>query len=79
MAQDFHLTLMLMMLYHLLKAWWIYRSGCVTENFHEDYVVECARGLYKCVKHHNGYDNSSHLVKHIEETGYLPVDTVIMK
>ena len=39
------------------------------------YDDECARRLYERVKHHNGRDHSSHLVKNAEETGHVPVDT----
>ena len=53
----------------------IYRSVCVTESCNEDYVGECPRKLYECVKDHNGRDHSSHLVKQGGEIGHLPVDT----
>ena len=53
----------------------IYRSVCATESCNEDYVGECARRLYECVKDHNDRNHSSHLVKHLGETGHLPVDT----
>ena len=52
----------------------IYRSVCATESCNDDCVGECARRLYERVKYHNGCDNSSHLVKHVGETGHLPVD-----
>ena len=53
----------------------IYRSVCVTESCNKDYVTECPRKLYECVKGHNGRDHSSHLVKQAGDTGHLPVDT----
>ena len=37
------------------------------------YVDECARRLYERVKHHNGRDHSSHLVKNAEETGNFEI------
>ena len=52
----------------------IYRSVCATESCNEDYVGECARRLYECVKGGNGCDHLSDLVKHSGETGHLPVD-----
>ena len=57
----------------------MYRLVCATENCNEDYVVECARRLYKRVKDHNGCNHLSHLVKHAGETGHLPVATVLLK
>ena len=53
----------------------IYRSVCVTESCNKNYVTECPRKLYECVKGHNGRDHSSHLVKQVGDTGHLPVDT----
>ena len=57
----------------------IYRSVCATERCNEDYVGECTIRLYERVKDYNGRDHSSHLVKHVVETGQLPVDTANFK
>ena len=57
----------------------MYRLVCATENCNENYVVECARRLYKRVKDHKGCNHLSHLVKHAGETGHLPVATVLLK
>ena len=53
----------------------IYIPVCETERCNEGYVGECTRRLCERVKDHKGRDHSSHLVKHVVETGHLPVDT----
>ena len=53
----------------------IYRLVCATERCNENYVGECPRRLYECVKDHNGRDHLPHLVKDVVETDHLPVDT----
>ena len=53
----------------------IYRSVCATERCNEDYVGVCARRLYERVKHHNGHNHLSHLVKHAVEDWSPTVDT----
>ena len=53
----------------------IYRSVYATVNCNEDYVGECARMLYECIKDHKSCDHSPNLVKHAVETGHLPVAT----
>ena len=53
----------------------IYRSACTTERCNEGYVGEWARSSYERVKDHSGCDHSSHSLKHVVESGHLPVDT----
>ena len=51
----------------------LYRSVCATDNCIEDYVGETNRCIVERSKHHSGWDQHSHLVKHAIENKHLPV------